>query len=159
MGLRAKRGCLICFQGQRERKGVVMGYWSWDEQQDIKLSLSRLTCMVHRTGDLTSCSDRSCQGKEQGIFVSAEETQTLLFCLGAQIFILSLYLWNCDRKKCQGNVLQIGLSQQNHQYLSQYPYSFFHSICVETTLKGENILRKAWNLWIILTYRFGRQST
>lgn len=68
-----KRGHLICFQGRQERKRVVMGCWSWDEQRDIKLSLSRLTCRGHRSGDLTSCWDQSCQGREQGFGMRKKE--------------------------------------------------------------------------------------
>lgn len=76
-----KRGHLICFKGQEQRKGVVMGCRSWDEQRDIKLSLSRSTCRGHRSGDLTFCWDSSCQGKQQSFGMRRKERDYACVCV------------------------------------------------------------------------------
>lgn len=72
-----------------------MGCRSRDEQRDIKLSLSRLTCGGHRSGDLTSCWDWSCQGKEQGFEMRKEiDYACVCVCLHKKRAAEALCFWN-----------------------------------------------------------------
>lgn len=67
-----------------------MGCRPWDENGDLKLSLSRLTCSGYRSGDLTSCWDWSCQIKEQGFRMRRRERGYAFVYVSAR----TLSFWN-----------------------------------------------------------------
>lgn len=100
--------------GTEERKRVVMGCRSRDEQRYIKLSLSRLTCRGHRSGDLTGAVTETSralgwEGRKETMHVYMSDAEALSFWNLSFIPIVCLLLFslNSDMFVCTGETLTL----------------------------------------------------